>query len=63
MNYTASCISLSGLDEQYFQQYLELIHLMKVPVIREVIFGKLVEMKAMAKDEIEEFEKTVGSRK
>jgi transcriptional regulator with XRE-family HTH domain len=52
---------LFGEDEHYFQQYLELIHLMKVPVIREVIFGKLVEMKAMAKEEIEEFSKSVGS--
>jgi transcriptional regulator with XRE-family HTH domain len=54
---------LFGEDEHYFRQYLELLRMMKVPVIREVIFGKLVEMKAMAKDEIEEFEKTVGSRK
>ncbi|NIM17236.1 MAG: helix-turn-helix domain-containing protein [Candidatus Aminicenantes bacterium] len=46
---------LFGLDEHYFQQYMELIHLMKVPVIREVIFGKLVEMKKIAKDEIEEW--------
>ncbi|NIM12545.1 MAG: helix-turn-helix domain-containing protein [Candidatus Aminicenantes bacterium] len=53
---------LFGLDKQYFHQYLELIHLMKVPIIREVIFGKLVEMTKIAKDEIEEFRRTVGSR-
>ena len=46
---------LFGLDKQYFHQYFELIHLMKVPVIREVIFGKLVEMKKIAKDEIKEW--------
>ena len=44
-----------SLDEHYFQKYMELIHLMRVPVIREVIFGKLVEMKKIAKDEIEAF--------
>ena len=43
---------LFGEDEHYFQKYMELIKLMKVPVIREVIFGKLEEMKKIAKDEI-----------
>jgi transcriptional regulator with XRE-family HTH domain len=54
---------LFGLDKQYFRQYLELIRLMKVPVIREVIFGKLVEMKKIAEDDIEEFEKTTAITK
>ena len=43
---------LFGEDEHYFQKYLELIQLMKFPVIRESIFGKLEEMKKIAKDEI-----------
>ena len=46
---------LSGLDEHYFKQYMELIQLMKVPVIREVMFGKLEEMKKIAKDDIEKW--------
>ncbi|NIM80365.1 MAG: hypothetical protein GTO20_16385 [Candidatus Aminicenantes bacterium] len=53
---------LFGEEEHYFQQYLELIQLMKIPVIREVIFGKLMEMKKIAKDEIEEFSRKGGSR-
>ncbi|NIN24272.1 MAG: hypothetical protein GTO45_39845 [Candidatus Aminicenantes bacterium] len=53
---------LFGEDEHYFQHYLELIQLMKIPVIREVMFGKLMEMKKIAKDEIEEFSRKGGSR-
>jgi transcriptional regulator with XRE-family HTH domain len=48
---------LFGEDEHYFQKYHELIQLMNVPVIREVIFGKLAELKKIAKAEIEEWMK------
>jgi hypothetical protein len=37
------------------EKYLELINLMQVPVIEQVISAKLIEMKALLKDEITAF--------
>jgi transcriptional regulator with XRE-family HTH domain len=37
------------------QKYLELINLMQVPVIEQVILAKLIEIKALLKDEIKAF--------
>ena len=37
------------------EKYLELINLMQVPVIEQVILAKLIEIKALLKDEITAF--------
>jgi hypothetical protein len=41
--------------DQKFPQYAELIDLMQIPVVEQVILAKLVEIKVLAKDVIEEF--------
>ncbi len=39
-----------------YPKYVELLSLMKIPVIEQIILAKLVEMKALLKDEIKEFQ-------
>jgi transcriptional regulator with XRE-family HTH domain len=41
--------------DQKFPKYSELIDLMQIPVVEQVILAKLVEIKVLAKDVIEEF--------
>ena len=42
-------------NDPRFEKYVELISLMRIPVIKEIIFGKLAEIKALAKEEIKSF--------
>jgi transcriptional regulator with XRE-family HTH domain len=54
---------LTGRGQMFFQgksvdkNYLELINLMQVPIIEQMIFAKLTEVKVVLKDEIEAFYK------
>ncbi len=54
-----SAVSMLGChvprSDVMFQQYAELIDLMRVPVIQQIILAKLVELKVMAKEVIEEY--------
>lgn len=56
---TPGAVSLLGChvrrSDTIFQQYVELIELMRVPVIQQVILAKLAEIKVMAREVIEEF--------
>jgi DNA-binding XRE family transcriptional regulator len=55
----AGAVSMLGChverSDPRFQQYVELINLMQIPVIEQVVLAKLVEMKVLAKDVVEEF--------
>jgi transcriptional regulator with XRE-family HTH domain len=46
-----------------YGKYVELIYLMQVPVIEQVVLAKLTEIKVIAKDELEVFEKQVKKLK
>jgi transcriptional regulator with XRE-family HTH domain len=50
------------IDPRY-KRYVELIYLMQVPVIEQVILAKLTEIKVIAKDELERFEKQIEKLK
>ena len=42
-------------DYPRFEKYLELNRMMKIPVIEQIMLGKLAEVKCIAKKEIEDF--------
>ena len=42
-------------DDSRYRKYLELIRFMQVPEIEQILLGKLLELKLIARSEIEEF--------
>jgi transcriptional regulator with XRE-family HTH domain len=44
-----------GRDDPRYQEYLELMRFMQVPAIEVILLGKLMELKLVARSEIEEF--------
>ncbi|NIM13430.1 MAG: helix-turn-helix domain-containing protein [Candidatus Aminicenantes bacterium] len=51
------------IKDPRYEKYVELIYLMQVPVIEQVILAKLTEIKVIAKDELEEFQKQIKKLK
>ncbi len=45
------------VNDPRFEKYIELLDLMQIPLIEHIMMGKLVELKAFAKEEIEAFKK------
>jgi transcriptional regulator with XRE-family HTH domain len=52
-----------GNKSPMYKKYLELMDLMRIPLIEQVIMGKLTELKLVAKEEIESFKKNSGTTK
>ena len=50
-------------DEAMYHKYMELLSLMRIPVIEQIILAKLVEMKVLLKDEIKEFQEKIEKKK
>jgi transcriptional regulator with XRE-family HTH domain len=46
-----------NFNDSMYENYFELLALMQIPAIEKVILGKLTELKIMAKQEIENFNK------
>jgi transcriptional regulator with XRE-family HTH domain len=42
-------------DDSRYRRYLELIHFMQVPQVEAILLGKLLELKLVAREEIDEF--------
>lgn len=49
-------------DDPVYEKYVELLTLMRIPVIEQIILAKLVEMKALLKDEIKEFQENTAKK-
>jgi transcriptional regulator with XRE-family HTH domain len=50
-------------DDDMYNKYVELLSLMRIPVIEQIILAKLVEMKVLLKDEIKEFQEKIEKKK
>jgi transcriptional regulator with XRE-family HTH domain len=49
-------------NDPRYEKYIELLEMMQVPVIEQVILAKLVEIKALAKNDVDEFRKQAKKR-
>ena len=63
---TSTSVSLLNCHVQKqditYKKYVELMNLMEVPVVEQVILAKLMELKVLAKDEIEKFQEEKEKR-
>jgi DNA-binding XRE family transcriptional regulator len=54
-----SCVSLLGChipkNDPMYEKYAELVDLMQIPVVEHVVLAKILELKVIAKNEIENF--------
>ena len=53
--YISQLFSYIDENDPRFEKFVELFSLMRIPAIERVILGKLAEIKALAKEEIESF--------